>query len=132
MSKPHAIRALEKQRANLRARIVQCEAEIAKSQEAIAHIEATLALLRDAKRKGTPAGKSRRWLFCYGELGPLIREIEAGASEPMRAQEVAAVLMARKGWPADDEQLKRFLAGKVKNARRLIPRGAANSPSTSG
>lgn len=120
MSKPHAIRALEKQRASLRAEIARHEAAIGKALEGIAHIEATLALLRDARRKGAPNGPQRRWLFRYGELGPLVREIEADAGEPMTCHEIAAEIIARKGWPTDDEQLERFLAGKVRNARRLM------------
>ncbi len=120
MSKPHAIRALEKQRASLRAEIARHEISIGKAVESIAHIEATLVLLRDAKRRGAPKGPKRRWLFGYGELGPLIREIEDAAGEPVPAYRVAAVIMERKGWPADDEQLARMLAMKVRNARRLI------------
>lgn len=118
MSKPHAIRALEKQRANLRVEITRHENAISKALNDIAHIEATLTLLRDAKCNGVPKGARRRWLFGYGELGPLVREIEAAAGEPIPAYKVAAEIMARKGWPADDEQLERFLAGKVRNARR--------------
>lgn len=119
MSKPHAIRALEKQRASLRADIARHENAIGNARESIAHIEATLALLRHAQRKGAPNGRKRRWLFAYGELGPMIREIEAAAGEPMPAYKVAAAIMERNGWPADDEQLQRFVAGKVRNVRRL-------------
>ena len=118
MSKPHAVRALEKQRASLRAEIARHETAAGRALESIAHIEATLTLLGEARRKGAPNGRKRRWLFGYGELGPLIREIEAGAGEPMPAYKVAAAIMERKGWPADDEQLERFVAGKVRNARR--------------
>lgn len=120
MSKPHAIRALEKQRAMFRAEIAGHVTAIDRATECIAHIEATLALLRDAKRKGAPHGRRRRWLFRYGELGPLIREIESDAGEPMPAYKVAAAIIERKGWRADDEQLARMLAMKVRNARRLI------------
>ena len=120
MSKPHAIRTLEKQRASLRAEIAGHVSAIDRATEAIAHVEATLALLREAKRNGAPHGKRRRWMFGYGELCPMIREIEADAGEPMPAYKVAAAIMARKGWPADDEQLARMLAMKVRNARRLV------------
>lgn len=120
MSKPHAIRALEKQRASLRAEIAGHVSAIDRATEAIAHIEATLTLLRDAKRKGAPNGRQRRWLFGYGELGPLIRTIEADAGELVPAYKVAAAIMDRKGWPADDEQLARMLAMKVRNAQRSI------------
>lgn len=120
MSKPHAVRTLEKQRASLRAEIAGHVTAIDRATEGIAQIEATLALLREAKRKGAPKGPKRRWLFAYGELGPLIREIEDAAGEPVPAYRVAAVIMERKGWPADDEQLARMLAMKVRNARRLI------------
>jgi hypothetical protein len=132
MAKSHAIRALENQRASLRADIARHETAIAKAMEGIAHIEATLALLSDAKRKGAPNGRKRRWLFRYGELGQMIWEIEDKASKPLSCFQVAAAIMERKGWPADDQQLERLLAGKVRNARRLMRPRAANIPSTGG
>ena len=132
MSKPHAIRALEKRRAALKVEMGRLDMLRAKAAENVRHIDATLALLRDAKRCGAPCGPQRRWLFRRGELRRMILAIERERGEPLTPRDMARAIIARMNWDRDDGELFSLLTMKVRNARRLMPPCAASSLSKSG
>lgn len=132
MATTHAMTALEKKAADLRADLAHLDMLRRRTLEGLAHIEATLALLQAAKKGGAPNGFQRRWLFRRGELKRLILEIECEAGERPTARATARVIIARRGWDASDRRLENLLAMKVRNAWRLMPPCAASSLSKSG
>jgi anti-sigma factor RsiW len=133
MAKSHAVRTLEKKRAHLKADLARCDMVRARTLESLAHVEATLALFREAKHREAPTGPFRRWLFRHGELKRLILSIEREASEPLTHRQIARAIIARMGWDTEDRELVTVIAEKVKGSRRrLRPRGVASSLSMSG
>ncbi len=133
MAKSHAVRTLEKKRADLKADLAHLAMLREKALESLAHVEATLALFREAKARGAPSDRRRRWLFRHGELKQLILSIERDASDPLTHRQIARAIIARMGWDSGDRELVTVIAEKVKDSRRrLRPRGAASTLSMSG
>lgn len=56
MAKSHAVRTLEKKRAELKADLARFYMVRARTLESLAHVEATLALLREARKREAPTG----------------------------------------------------------------------------
>ena len=132
MATTHAMTALDKKAAELRADLAHLDMLRRRALEGLAHIEATLALLQAARKGGAPNGFQRRWLFKRGELKRLILAVEREAGERMTARDTASAIIARRGWDASDRRLENLLAMKVRNAWRLMPPCAASSLSTGG
>jgi hypothetical protein len=118
MAKSHAVRTLEKKRADLKADLAHLSMLREKTLVGLAHVEATLAILREAKQRGAPSGYQRRWLFRRGELKRLILAVEREAAGPLTHREVARAIIARMGWDREDRELLRIMAEKVKASRR--------------
>lgn len=119
MAKSHAVRTLEKKRADLKADLAHCDMVRVRTLESLAHVEATLALFREAKNREAPTGPFRRWLFRHGELKRLILSIEREASESLTHRQIARAIIARMGWDREDRELVRIIVEKVKGSRRL-------------
>ena len=60
MPTSNAVRTLEKKRADLKADLAHLAMLQEKTLAGLAHIEATLAILRKAKQRGAPSGFQRR------------------------------------------------------------------------
>ncbi len=118
MAKSHAVRTLEKKRADLKADLAHCDKVRAQTLESLAHVEATLTLLQEAKARGAPSGRHRRWLFRHGELKRLILSIERESSEPLTHRQIARAIIARMNWDRGDRELVTVIAEKVKGSRR--------------
>ncbi len=118
MAKSHAMRTLEKKRADLKADLAHVDMMRDRTLASLAHIEATLAILREAKERGAPSGYQRRWLFRRGELKRLILAAEREATGPLTHREVARAIIARMGWDREDRELAVMMAEKVKAGRR--------------
>jgi hypothetical protein len=118
MAKSHAVRTLEKKRADLKADLAHLAMLREKTLAGLAHIEATLAILREAKQRGAPSGFHRRWLFRRGELKRLILAVERDGAGPLTHREVARAIIARMGWDREDRALVVVMAEKVKAGRR--------------
>lgn len=138
MATSNAVRTLEKKRADLKADLAHLAMLREKTLAGLAHVEATLAILREAKQRGAPSGFQRRWLFRRGELKRLILAVEREAAGPLTHRDVASAIIARMGWDREDRELLRIMAEKVQAGRRcarsvrLTPPCAASSPSTGG
>jgi len=118
MAKSQAMRTLEKKRADLKADLAHVDMMRDRTLASLAHIEATLAILREAKERGAPSGYQRRWLFRRGELKRLILAAEREATGPLTHREVARAIIARMGWDREDRELAVMMAEKVKAGRR--------------
>ena len=118
MAKSHAVRTLEKKHAALKVDLARCDMVRARTLESLAHVEATLALFREAKHRKAPTGLLRRWIFRYGELKRLILSIEREAGEPLTHRQIARAIIARMGWDSRDRELVTVIAEKVKGSRR--------------
>lgn len=118
MPTTNAVRTLEKKRADLKADLAHLAMLREKALAGLAHIEATLAILRDAKQRGAPSGYQRRWLFRRGELKRLILAVEREAAGPLTHREVARAIIARMGWDSEDRALVVVMAEKVTAGRR--------------
>ena len=118
MATTHAMTALDKKASELRADLAHLDMLRRRTIEGLAHIEATLALLKEAKARGAPNGFQRRWLFKRGELKRLILAIEREAVEPLTHREVAKTIIARRQWTGEDRHLVAVIAEKVKAGRR--------------
>jgi len=114
------VRTLEKKRADLRADLVHLAMLREKTLAGLAHIEATLAILREAEQRGAPSGFQRRWLFRRGELKRLILAVEREAAGPLTHREVARAIIARMAWDNDDAALRLLITTKVKHGRRRV------------
>lgn len=119
MPTSNAVRTLEKKRADLKADLAHLAMLQEKTLAGLAHIEATLAILREAKQRGAPSGFQRRWIFRRGELKRVILAVESETAGPLAHREVARAIIARMGWDREDRELLRLMAEKVKACRRL-------------
>lgn len=128
MATSNTVRTLEKKRADLRADLAHLAMLREKTLAGLAHVEATLALLREAKQRGAPSGFQRRWLFRRGELKRLILAVEREAAGPLTHREIARAIIARMNWDRDDGELRSMIAVKVKASRRprKVIRGRAS------
>lgn len=127
MPTSNAVRTLEKKRADLKADLAHLAMLREKTLAGLAHIEAALAILREAKQRGVPTGFQRRWLFRRGELKRLILAVEREAAGPLTHREVARAIIARMGWDSEDRELVVVMAEKVKAGRRLKKRFENNA-----
>lgn len=127
MPTSNAVRTLEKKRADLKADLAHLAMLRERTLAGLAHIEATLTILREAKQRGAPSGYRRRWLFKRGELKRLILAVEREATGPLTHREVARAIIARMGWDREDRELLRIMAEKVKAGRRWEKRVAPQS-----
>ena len=118
MPTSNAVRTLEKKRAELKADLAHLAMLREKALESLAHVEATLALFREARKREPPTGPFRRWLFRHGELKRLILSIEREAPERLTHRQIARAIIARMGWDSGDRELVTVIAEKVKGARR--------------
>lgn len=122
MPTSNAVRTLEKKRADLKADLAHLAMLREKTLAGLAHVEATLAILREAKQRGAPSGFQRRWLFKRGELKRLIMAVEREAAGPLTHREVARAIIARSRWNQANDQLLAQITAKVKDARKRILR----------
>ena len=120
MATTHAIHGLERKATDLRADLSHLAMLRERTLASLSHVEATLAILREAKQRGAPSGFQRRWLFRRGELKRLILAVEREAAGPLTHREVACAIIARMGWDREDRELVVMMAEKVKAGRRSL------------
>ncbi len=128
MGEPHVISALRAKRADIARRIHAVEDHLKRLRASLAHIDAILPLFStddDPDLLERPLHRRSRY-FASGEVLKRCRDTLRTATAPMSSLEIAEALMAAKGMPKDDPQLRRYIADSVLPVmRRLVKRGAA-------
>lgn len=96
----YAIHALKDRRATLAGEIQQFKQGIRDREEQLSHLDATLRILDRAYRADTIAPKRLRRvkLFGGGELNRLIVDALRRADRPLACPEIAAAIVATKGY----------------------------------
>ncbi|HEX4158724.1 MAG TPA: hypothetical protein VHY79_09625 [Rhizomicrobium sp.] len=97
----HAVTALRKRREEIVGQVHDAEKRVTKLRSALANLDAAIAILtpehpdfvapRRAYRRGV--------YFTRGELSRLVREALRDAGKPLAAGEIAAAVIAAKGFP---------------------------------
>ncbi len=118
MAEPHVVTALVAKRAELSGELARLDERRAAIKAHIAHIDAVLRLFCYA---GDPAKikprRKRSWIFRRGELARMVHDIERQATKSLGKEDIAAEVLARKGW-AHDPDLLETVADKVKDLRK--------------
>lgn len=118
MAEPHVVPALVAKRAELSGEIGKLDERRTAIKAHVANLDAVLRLFCYA---GDPAKikprRKRNWIFRRGELQRMVLDIEREATEPLHRDDIAAEVLARKGW-AHDPGLLESVAEKVKDVRK--------------
>ena len=120
MAESHVVSALVKKRAELAGEVQRIDERRTALKAHIAHIDAVLRLFAYA---GDPAlikpRRRRNWIFRRGELQRMVYDIEREADRPLQKDEIAAMVLDRKGW-AHDPDLLDTVADRVKDVRKRL------------
>lgn len=130
----HAISALERKRAELLGDLERLERQRRALLIGIRHVDGALDLLGySGDPADIPARGRRHRQFRRGELQRMVAAILREARKPLDTRDIAATIIHRMGWEAEDSQLRARIGDKVRAIRsRLNARSAANSLSTCG
>ena len=99
-SNKYALAALKDKRATLSGEIIQLKKQMAWKQEALLHLDASIAIFEpgyDAKRVRPKRPKERVRLFNQGELGRIVLEVLRKADEPTITADVVTGVLAALG-----------------------------------
>ncbi len=118
MAEPHVITALVAKRAELSGELAKLDERRTAIKAHITNLDAVLRLFHYA---GDPVKikprRKRNWIFRRGELQRLVHDIEREATKPLHRDDIAAEVLARKGW-AHDPNLLETVSDKVKDVRK--------------
>ncbi len=118
MAEPHVVTALVAKRAELSGELRRLDERRAAIKVHIANLDAVLRLFHYA---GDPAKikprRKRNWILGRAELARMVHDIEREATKPLHRDDIAAEVLARKGW-AHDLDLLETVADKVKDVRK--------------
>lgn len=121
MAESHVISGLKAKRAEIAGLLAECNERRATLKDALATIDAALRLFA---YEGDPAEikarRKRRWMFKRGELQRAVSDILRTANGPMTNAEIAARVIAEKGWSSADMALVDTVAEKVKDVRKRL------------
>ena len=118
MAEPHVVTALVAKRAELSGELAKLDERRAALKAHVANLNSVLRLFCYA---GDPAKikpkRKRNFMFRRGELQRLVCDIEREATKPLGKEDIAAEVLARKGWAHDPDVLE-TVAEKVKDVRK--------------
>ncbi|HLY05848.1 MAG TPA: hypothetical protein VKR31_08885 [Rhizomicrobium sp.] len=97
----HAIAALRKRREEISGQVHDAEKRVTKLRAALANLDAAIAILTPEHPDHIPPRRHyrREGYFRRGELSRLVRDRIREASKPLAAGEIAAGIIAAKGFP---------------------------------
>jgi hypothetical protein len=119
-SNKYALAALKEKRATLAGEIVSLKKQIEWKQEALLHLDASIAIFEpgyDLKRIRPKRVKTTVRLFNQGELGRLILDALRSAGRPMTTIEVVTAVLALTG---NDEKARPALRGRVRSCLQYL------------
>ena len=107
MAEPHVVTALVTKRAELSGELAKLDEHRAAIKAHIANLDAVLRLFCYA---GDPSKikprRKRNWIFRRGELQRMVHDIERQATKPLHRDDIAAEVLARKGWAHNPDLLE--------------------------
>lgn len=110
----YALAALKDKRASLAGEIRDLKAKVAKREESLAHVDATIRVFDpdyDVETIPTKRPRKRVKLFRHGELGRFILDALRRAGGPLGTQEIVTDILKVQG---HDESARRALAPRVR------------------
>lgn len=131
-SNKYALAALKDKRASLAGEIKMMKDHLAKRQEQIAHVDATIKILEpDYDVESIPLKRplKRVKLFRQGELGRIIIDVLRRAGKPLGTHEIVTGLMADQG---HDESARRALTPRIRGNLAYLQRRQTVLKSGSG
>jgi hypothetical protein len=107
MADPHIFSTLNAKRRQIETHIKGLEKHLAQAKHDLAHVNATIRLFEvDGKQLQFPAYVSFRTLFKRGEVFDLCKQaIAASPDGTTTSRDIAAYIIAQKGWDASDRAL---------------------------
>jgi hypothetical protein len=117
MADPHVISALRGKRAEVAGLIDSLERQLAQHRADLMHLDGVLRLFqpeRDPAEIRPKQVRGRNRYFGRGELARLCREAFRDADSPLTVADLAASVIAAKGFDAGDAVLRKALGDLVK------------------
>ena len=134
MAESHVISALVKKRGELAGELAEIDKrrrEIAGRMDHVDHVLTMFGYGDDPK--AIPARRKHSWrIFKHGQLRRLICDIRREKPELSINREIAAEIMRRLQWGLENQVLLTSVVEKVKDARKVIMRRAANTDTYAG
>jgi hypothetical protein len=128
MTESHAVRAIRKKRQELAGELAQLEIHRKTLLNRLRDLDGALRVMGGGQSAPIPHGRKRRWLFRHGELQRLVCGVIRDAGGEIDNRSIARAIIAQMDWNADDDELVRVIAEKVREVRKRI----AARPSKSG
>lgn len=115
MADPHVISTLTTKRSEIERYVRQLEKQLTQARHDLAHVNATMRLFEvNGERTEFPVYVQLKRLFSRGELPRLCREaLEASPDSELDTRQLAAHVMAAKGWETTDKALATSVAFRV-------------------
>lgn len=134
MAEPHIVSTLRRKVAELQDAIAYYEGKAEEARTDLAHVSATLRLYEvDGKTLQFPAHASISRLFKRGELVSLARKALAVSGQSMTTRELAAFVVAERGYDTADKRLASAIAYRLVQALNLAhKRGTVGSAGKRG
>ncbi|HEX4157332.1 MAG TPA: hypothetical protein VHY79_02580 [Rhizomicrobium sp.] len=95
----HVLTVLREKRDAISGQVHDTEKKLAKLRAGLANLDAAIGILSPDHPDFIAPAKPRKRYFGHNELARLVREALRDASKPLSAGEVAAAIMAAKGFP---------------------------------
>src|SRR5690606_30507036 len=107
MADPQILTTLKSKREQIEKHLKTLERHVAQARHDLAHVNATIRLFEvDGKRLQFPAYVSFRSIFKKGEIFGLCKEALAASEDSTGdTRQIAAYIIAKKGWDASDRVL---------------------------
>ena len=134
MAEPHVITALVKKRGELAGELAEIDKRRREIAGRIDHVDHVLTMFGYGDDpKAIPARRKHSGrIFKHGQLRRLIYDLRRERPELSINRQIAAEIMRRLQWDLKNEVLLTAVVEKVKDARKVIMRRAANTPSKPG
>jgi hypothetical protein len=95
----HVLTVLRAKRDSISEQVHDTKKKLAKLRAGLANIDAAIGILSPDHPDFIAATKPRKRYFGHNELARLVRETLRDAAKPLSAGEIAAAIMAAKGFP---------------------------------